>query len=269
MLTGYSILIFWIIVGVITLLASIIHLAILGDLDCFDFGDIIDDYVWVTILACLAIGGIVFGFLNWIWWAMVLILVGVALIVTAIIIIVVKKNRKELKEYEELTQKVTEEKEQTANNCPNCGAKITKITRIDFYGHKKIKYVCEHCNTTLGKGEAFAIANPEVNTEAFDLDDWEEEYFDACQTLNFKPHNHHSEKQIDRRVESIQERMDNGEEIFEVEDYDQEDILNAAYDFFIDNTDEIEEYLEQHAKEEIQKRYEYFYRLQEFEEDDD
>jgi len=271
MLTGYSILIFWIVVGVIAIIASIIHLGIAGDLDCFDIEDFFDDFVWVTLLVCLAIGGIVFGFLNWYWWAMLLILGGIIAVAIPIIIIVLSVRRKEEKAFEEEIKKVVEEKEQTSYNCPNCAAKITKIIRTDYYGHKKIKYVCEHCNTTLNKGEVLAFTNPDTKIEAYDLDDWEEEYFDACETLNFKPHNHHSEKQIDRKVESLQERIDNGEDIYEVDDYDydQEDILNTAYDFFIENTDEIDEYLEQHTKEEIQKRYNYFLSLHEFEEDED
>ena len=124
MLTGYSILIFWIIVGVVAIIASIIHLAIAGDLDCFEIEDFFDDFVWITFLVCLAIGGIVFGFLNWYWWAMLLILGGIIAISIPIIIIVVCVRRKEEKAFEEQITKVTEEKEQTPYNCPNCGAKM-------------------------------------------------------------------------------------------------------------------------------------------------
>ena len=272
MLTGNAIWIFWVIVAAVALIASFIHVGILEGFEFVDPFDFLDDffteYVWVTFLICGAIGAAVFGFLNWYWWATLLILSGVGLIAIIVAVIVYKINKKAEREYEEAVNEVDEEKEQTMHSCPNCGAKITKITTTDYYGHKKIKYVCEHCNTVMDKKTAFEMAHPNSEIEVFDLDDWEEEYFDACRKLEFKPHNHHSEKQIDRRVASIEERIDNCEDVYdETDGLDQYDILNNAYDFFIDNCDEIEDYLDKYKKEEIQKRYTYYCVSLELEED--
>ena len=273
MLVGNAIWIFWVIVGVVALIASFIHIGIVEGFDGIDLFDFLDDffgdYAWVTFLTIGAIGAAIFGFLNWHWWATLLILIGVVIIVIIIAIIVHKKSEKELKEYEEASNEVEEIKEQTIHSCPNCGAKITKITTIDFYDHKTVKYVCEHCNSVLDKKTAFEMEHPDSEIEFYDLDDWEEEYFDACRKLDFKPHNHHSEKQLDRRVSSIEERIDNCEDVYdETDGLDQYDILNNAYDFFIDNADEIDEYLNENSKEEIQKRYTYYCGSLELEEDD-
>lgn len=272
MLTGHAIWIFWVIVGVVALIASFIHVGIVEGFDGLDLSDFLDDFfgefVWVTFLACCAIGAIIFGILNWYWWAVLLILGGIVLITIIVVIIVYNVKKRGEREYEEAVNEVEEEKEQTMHSCPNCGAKITKITTTNYYGHKSIKYVCEHCNTAMDKKTAFEMVHPESKIEFFDLDDWEEEYFDACRKLEFKPHNHHSEKQLDRRVSNIEERIDNCEDVYdETEGLDQYDILNNAYDFFIDNMDEIEDYLDKYQKEEIQKRYAYYCVSQELEED--
>lgn len=263
MLTGSAILIYWIVVAVVAVVFSILHMGIVMREFTMDLDDFFESYAWVTFLACATIGATVFGFLNWLWWATLLILLAIVPIEIVIVIAVYKWRKKEEVEDPEYASEETEE--QTSYSCPNCGAKIFKTTIIDSYGKKEIKYTCKHCNSVIEKNQMFSIANPEEEIETFDLDDWEEEYFDACEALDFKPHNHHSEKQIDRRVESIQEKIDDGEDVYETDDYDQEDILNSAYDFFIDNLDEIEEYLEQHSKEEIQKHFNYYCRMQEFE----
>lgn len=263
MLTGYGILIFWLIVAAVALLASVIHTAIAeGGFDFIDIGDFFESYfecfAWLTFLIVCAIGAIVFGFLNWYWWAMLLIILGVISIPIIIVIVIVAKGKQEDKEWEENSKKKTEHKEQTSYNCPNCGAKIVKITITDLNGNSEIKHKCEHCGSVMTKRQMLGIQDPDIELQAYDLDDWEEEYFIACLRMNFKPHNHHTQKQIDKRQESIQAKIDDGEEIYEDEEEYDEDILNEAYEFFTDNVDEIQEYLKKYPKEEIQKRFKYF-----------
>lgn len=273
MLIGYWILIFWLIVAAVAILASVVHVAIAeGGLDGLDIGDFFEsffeDFAWITFLVVCAIGGIVFGFLNWYWWAMLLIILGVIPVPIIIVIVVKAKEKSEDKKWVENSQIKNEEKEQLMYNCPNCGAKIFKITITDLNGCSTVKYSCLHCNSTITKRQMLGIQNPDSELQAYDLDDWEEEYFDACKKMNFKPHNHHSQKQIDKRLETIQARIDNYEEVYEDEYDDPEDILNNAYEFFTDNADEIEDYLNKYTNEDIQKRFKYYCFIQEIDEED-
>lgn len=273
MLTSTGIIIFWIIVAAISIVGALIHIGIAEGFDFIDIGDFFEvffeDYVWITFFSPLALGAIIFGFLNWIWWAMLLIVIGIVSIPIVIFIILHSIDVKQTREYEENSKIKTETREQTAYVCPNCGARITKIIIKDLNGCSETKYSCEHCNTIIGKRQMLGIANPNMELETFDLDDWEEEYFDACQKMNFKPHNNHSQKQIDKRHDSIKNKIDMGEDIYNNEDEWDEDILDEAYEFFTDNIDEIKEYLKNHSADEIQKRFNYYCILQEIDDEEE
>ena len=98
----------------------------------------------------------------------------------------------------------------------------------------------------------------EQNAEEFELTDFEEEYFDACLVMGFRPHNVHTQKQIDRKHDKILDQIDNGELTFDDDDREDSDILDEAYDFFSDNVDEIEEYLKTEKEEKIKAKFEYY-----------
>lgn len=261
MLTGNAILIYWIVVAVITVVLTLIHMGIACEEFTIDIDDFFESFAWITFLASLTIGGAVFGFLNWYIWATLLILLTVIPAEIILAIEMIRKRKKEEKEEEELEKEQTDE-EQIAYTCPNCGAKITKITTTDTFGKRTEKYVCKHCGTAFTKKQLLSIENPSIEVKDFDLDDWEEEYFDACTKLFFKPHNHHTIKQLERKVESIQETIDNGDDVYNSDEYDDEEILEDAYNFFTQNAEEIEDYLNKYQEKEIRSRYDYYCSLQ-------
>ena len=89
-----------------------------------------------------------------------------------------------------------------------------------------------------------------------ELTDFEEEYFDACQTFGYKPYNRHTQNQINRKYEKLQEQIDNGEIEFSCRD-DDNDVLDCAYNFLLDHIDEINEYFAAVPADEIKMRYEF------------
>lgn len=94
-------------------------------------------------------------------------------------------------------------------------------------------------------------------TVEIEIDDFEEEYFEACERMLFRPYNFHSMKQIERKKTKLNEKIKRYEDIYEdVDWYYSGDILNDSYDFFIDNEREIKEYFDKYGEEEIKKRYE-------------
>ena len=93
-------------------------------------------------------------------------------------------------------------------------------------------------------------------TVEIEIDDFEEEYFEACERMNFRPYNIHSAKQIERRRDKLDRLIQNGEDVYDEDCYDQDEILEDAYNFFIDNEREIKEYFDKYGEEEIKKRYE-------------
>lgn len=271
-----EILIFWLIVSGIAVFASLIHTCIAeGELEPFAvFEDFFDDGVWITFLSVYAIGGVVFGFKYWLWWAMLIILIIVLSAVIFIIVLLLNSSKKD--ESRTRTFNVTK-KEQTKYNCSNCGAKVTKVVKENYFGEERVTYVCEHCGTTYTKSELLScktekprVETNEKNEETFDLDDWEEEYFEACYRLFFKPYNFHTTKQIDRRQESLQNRLYDDDYIYDdIEEDCQEEVLDEAYDFLEDNEEEIEEYLESNSVEDIKKRFSYYLDVQKNEDEDD
>ena len=93
---------YWIIVGIIALAVALIHAGI-ENMGAFDLEDFFDAFFgelgWLFTLIVLALGGIVFAFIAWIWWAMLLIILGIFAIAGIIALCVHLYNEHELKEY--------------------------------------------------------------------------------------------------------------------------------------------------------------------------
>ena len=258
---------YWIIVGIIALLAALIHVGIEegGSFDLEDFfDDFFGEYAWVTFVIVLALGGIVFGFVAWIWWAMLLIiLVPIVIIVIYLII----DNRDGFDGGDE-EQPGTDSVESTSYKCDSCGAPVSKFVTYDNYGKKKIDYKCTYCNTCYTKNQLLGIFDSSNSISFIDLDDWEEEYFEVCDLMFFRPYNRHTMKQIDRKYERLQEKIDNCEEIYD-NSFDDQEILDKAYDFFSDNEDEIDAYFKKYTEEEIKDRYDFYTKYNSLIDEDD
>ena len=262
------VIIFWIVVAVVTLIALLIHAAIDWG-GTYDFDDLIEtfaeSYGWVTVLVCLGIGGIVFGFIAWIWWAMLIITIVLVIAGVVIGVIIHHANSYDYDEESESEDK----KIQTSFKCKNCGSSIVKEIYFDDDGYQRIKYYCEHCDSVFSKRELYGLKNPDSKIEEYDLEDWEEEYFKACDILEFKPHNNHTQKQIDRKKERLENMSWSGEYEYEDDTMDTDEALDYAYDFFSDNEDEIQDYLNRYTPEEIKKRYEYYLLIESIDDDED
>ena len=223
--------------------------------DCIDFGDFfIDEYGWVTVLAVCGVSGIVLGCIYWIWWAALLIGLGVALCVGVGIVLYNKYAWGDVGEEEE--EDPAEEKKSNFR-CPNCGAQLVK-------GRKQFR--CPYCGTYFTKKELREDRAREQGEEfpkdvpAPDLDDFEEEYFDACFRLDFRPYNAHTEKQLERRYNKLSEQLSCGEFTYcdDEDGYQSEDMLEEAYSFFREEGKAIARYLNESDADEIRKRYEFF-----------
>ncbi len=256
LVTSNFIMWYWIIVGIVALVALLIHTAIAegGSFDLEDlFDDIFDEYGWVTFLAVLGLGGIVFGFIAWVWWAMLLIIcVPIAIVVIYLII----DSRDSY--YDNNVVQESNSAEETGYECSSCGAKLSKIVSYDDYGRKRVNFKCPYCNNTYSKDQILGLLDSSKSISFIDLDDWEEEYFEVCDLMFFRPYNRHTMKQIDRKHEKLQEKIDNFEDLYDGNGLDDEDILNSAYDFFSDNEDEIEDYFKKYTEEEIKNRYDFY-----------
>ena len=242
---------FWLIAAIVLIVACVAHFFIA---ECIDIADFFDEGGWITILAVAVISAIVYGFIYWIWWAMLIITVGVAAL--ALIVAGVYAHY-ENSGYDNEDVDYSEDKkdeETTRYKCPNCGAAISKI-----YVGGNIVYKCAYCNTTFDKKDlklVVSIDDRNGKTVEIEIDDFEEEYFEACERMNFRPYNIHSAKQIERRRDKLDRLIQNGEDVYDEDCYDQDEILEDAYDFFIDNEREIKEYFDKYGDEEIKKRYE-------------
>ena len=259
-------IIYAIVTVAILIIACVIHWFAV---DAIDFGDFfVDEFGWITILSVLALGGIVFGFIFWLWWAMLLITIGALIIGGIIGIIIWRKNKAEEREL----SKIEESKSSTHYKCKNCSATITKIVSQNAY-KKDVKYKCEHCDIIYSKSDLYNIENAGTiigggKANEIELTDFEEEYFDACQTFDFRLHNPHTKNQIERCYEKIKERInnfeiqfiDNSKTIF-TDSYDldnSEKVVKDARDFLINHIVEIDVYLRSLSQEKIKQRYEYF-----------
>lgn len=226
-----------------------------------DFADyLIDDYGWINILSCVGVGGIVAGFIFWSWKIMLIILsslIGLAVIVGLIILIVIRKGNKGKPKSNKKYEIISSNK--SVYKCKNCGAILLKQIIKNKYGRKTI-YLCECCGASgsLNEIKGDNQNQENENLEEIEISDFEEEYFDACIVMGFRPHNKHTQKQIDRKYDKLMEQVENNELSWDFDDRDDEDILDEAYDYFIENLKEIDEYLEKEKIEDIRKKYEYY-----------
>lgn len=226
---------------------------------CLDFEDFfIEESGWVTVLAVCAASGIVLGCIYWIWWAVFLIGLGVALCVGVGFVLYNKYACSGMPEEEE--EDPMEERKRNFR-CPNCGAQL--VENRDGGGKR---FRCPYCNTYFTKKELRDGLvrergdEPPEETPAPDLDDFEEEYFDACLRLDFRPYNVHTKRQLERRYSKLQDQVYRGDLTYwDDEDGDQsEDMLYAARSFFWEEEKAIGRYLDELDADEIRQRYESF-----------
>ena len=117
--------VFLLVSGALLLIACIVYskLAI-----CDDLEDFFDEGGWLVILAGLAVAAIVYGFIYWIWWAMLIITVGVAALalIVAGVYVHYENSGYDNEDVDYIEDKKDEET--TRYKCPNCGAAIVKYT---------------------------------------------------------------------------------------------------------------------------------------------
>lgn len=266
--------IFLLVSVIVLVLACFIHYCAAECIDAEDF--FIDEYGWITIVAILALALVVYGFIYWLWWAMLIIVGGLAVIAVIVFLIFYALDggfeRYDDNDYIDDDSDDDEESGKrviTRYKCPNCGAAITKYENP--FGDKK-KYRCDYCGTSFEKKDLKIITtciNENNEKTEIEIDDFEEEYFEACERMDFRPYNRHTYKQIDRKRDKLQDMLDNCKNIYEdVSSYDSEDILDNAYDFLTDNEGEIEEYFDKYGEATIKERYE-AYRKTEGDDNDD
>lgn len=238
---------FWIIAAIVLIIACVAHYFIA---DCCGLEDFFTcEYGWVTIIAVAVIAPIIYGFIYWIWWAM-LIIMSVAAVIAAVTVYLVVRH--ENADYDGETDYDEDDDELTRYKCPNCGAAISKV-----YTDGEIGYKCAYCNTTFEKKDMKLVIAVD-GAGYIEIDDFEEEYFNACERMDFRPYNFHSEKQIERKRDKLKKMIDNYEQIYDDVYFsrDAEEILEEAYDFFIENESEIKEYFDKYGETEIKNRYE-------------
>ena len=230
------------IAGLVTLISNVIQYQY-NDSDGF-VGYLIDDLGWINILACVGGFAILAGFIFWSWKLMLLIvlfLIFVAIIIF-LILYYINKDDEEDEENEEIVSQT-----KSVYKCKNCGASLLKL-EVETGEDRKVVYKCEHCGISGTLKEIRDNKNEEEIVDSkteIELSDFEEEYFSACETMSFRPHNSHTQKQIDRKYEKLTDMIYDGELSYDDDYRDDEDILDEAYDFFSENTDEIEEYLKE------------------------
>ena len=258
--------IFLIVSGIVLVVALIIHKLIVdGDLD-LDMLDMffIDDGGWITVLVVVLLAAIVYGFIFWIWWAMLLIVLGVSTLGVVGLIVLVHFIRKEEESSDESDDEDDNEEIATGYHCQGCGASLFKRFCEDDEGNMRPVYCCDFCGAQYTKKDLEnKMTDSDTNVEEVDLDDWEEEYFDACYYLRFKPYCEHSERQLQRRYDQLNEEYDSAD----IDD-DQWEKIEAANEFFKDEENEIGQYLQSNDEETIKKHYQYYLSLIEDEDDE-
>lgn len=179
-----------------------------------------------------------------------LIIMSVAAVIAAVTVYLVVRH--ENADYDGETDYDEDDDELTRYKCPNCGAAISKV-----YTDGEIGYKCAYCNTTFEKKDMKLVIAVD-GAGYIEIDDFEEEYFNACERMDFRPYNFHSEKQIERKRDKLKKMIDNYEQIYDDVYFgrDEEEILEEAYDFFIENESEIKEYFDKYGETEIKNRYE-------------
>ncbi len=251
-----------IIVGVILIIACLIHWF---SADCLDLGDFfIDEHGWITITAVLGGGLVIAGFIFWIWWATLIIVIAVAGITIAAYYIY------EYVEYggygsEDEAEEEDDEKttEKSKYKCVNCGANLIRVIKNGSLNAKNSYYRCEYCGINYTKRDLMQTVKNEDSSNArfsgIELNDFEEEYFEACEKLGFRPYNEHSEKEIERRYNKLSEKLYEEDGNFSDDDLsEQEEALDYANDFFAENDREITKYIANTPQDDIKLRYEYY-----------
>jgi hypothetical protein len=227
---------------------------------------------WWIVLIIAAIAGIVCGFIFWKWQAMLIVLGSLFLTGGVVFLIYKIKERNEVLSWIQAKGNETATEKDTQHKCVNCGGNIKKFIIENGLGESRVEYGCSYCGVMYTKKELNKNKNKEgiIASKEIELTDFEEEYFDACQSFDFRPYNSHTEKQIERRYGKFQERIDNGESLFTDSNGcdNSEDVIEDTRDFLIENINEINCYLNGLSEEEIKKRYEYFLSLH-FDNDDE
>ncbi|MBO7528207.1 MAG: hypothetical protein J6T74_10040, partial [Clostridia bacterium] len=81
---------------------------------------------------------------------------------------------------------------------------------------------------------------------------------EMCWVLNISPQEVHSEKQIEHKYNVFSAKIGNGSITYDDDDFDDEDVLYNAYDYFCENIDEINDYINLNNPTDIKKRYHYY-----------
>ena len=240
---------FLIVAVVLTIISNGIHFKCA---ECYDFEDyFIDEYGWINLTACVGVSVIMAGFIFWSWQIMLIILLVLVVVGVSVLLIFLKTLNKE-----DDKGKKSVLRSKSTYKCKNCGSNFIKEVVEDEYEEtRRINYICEHCGISGSLKELRSEKGNKQNEE-IEIDDFEEEYFDACLIMGFRPYNTHTQKQIDRKYDKLMDQIENGEISYEDDARDDEDILNEAYDFFNENKGEIEDYLS--AEENIKERFDFY-----------
>lgn len=265
---------YWIIAGIVLIVSLTIHRLATGVvLDAEDFFSPSEFFAfflvegWINALVVALLSVIVFGFVFWNWIIMLIIL-GVIIVAAVVLFIILANKFGSTDDSDEST-----DLKNTVYKCPNCGASIKKRYNEDM---DKTEYFCDYCKTCFSKKD---ILNGKVRVdneqkrdkyEDIELSDFEDEYFDACEKMFFRPYNAHTNSEIQFRYDKLKRKIDNFENIYkDVSFYGQEKILQEAYDFLVANKERIEEYFAKHTEEEIKTRTEFFMELKKGLDEDD
>ena len=246
---------------VVLLIACVIHWHVT---DCVDLEDFfVYEYGWVTILAVCLVSGVVLGCIFWIWWAVLLIAAALCVLGGIGLFAHIKYNRQE-DNFEETDFSEDDMTEKIKRNykCPNCGAQIFEEKKTAL-ANRAVRFYCTHCGTYFTERELKGFVDDDSKleySEDIDLTDFEEDYFEACYRLNFRPYNAHSKRQLERRYETIQNQIWEHDFVYDDDEdgSESEEILDGAYEFFKEESAAIEQYLNDRTETEIKARYEYF-----------
>ncbi|MBO7527076.1 MAG: hypothetical protein J6T74_04165, partial [Clostridia bacterium] len=153
-------LIFLIVTGIITLVVCSIWWYSYG---CEDMEDFFFENGWLPLSICLVLGGIIYGFVFWLWWAMLLIMIPILVII--IVLCISDGNDK----------KDRKEKYKSIFKCKQCGANLIKESE----GGNTL-YYCQYCDTKYSEKELKEQYHKEQNgkNNDYDLTDFEKEYFE-------------------------------------------------------------------------------------------
>ena len=224
---------------------------------CYGIEDFFANGVWITALAAVILELLIAGF-TYLNMVLMFIVAGFSVcgIVALYILHAIKQRRKANScsvEYEENTEGETRVMA-TDYKCPHCGAMITKFV------NEKAIYKCEYCGTVFDrKNLKKEIRAAHKEKQKIRINDFEEEYFEACDRMALRPYNVHSLKQIERKFDKLRNLIYEGYEIYEDVDYDiSGNVLDEAHDFLTDNREEISDYLDEYTEDEIRKRYEVY-----------